>query len=80
MPSPFLLYLLSNYHHTWHDSTMAQNLSKNSNSQIHSDVTMTSMTSFLLCRVPKTAVNSLYLNRYCYFIFYPIIFKLGRDI
>ena len=25
---PFLLYLLSNYHQTWHASTMAQNLSK----------------------------------------------------
>ena len=27
-PPPFLLYLLSNYHQTWHDSTMAQNLSR----------------------------------------------------
>ena len=27
-PPPFLLYLLSNYHKTWHDSTMAQNLSR----------------------------------------------------
>ena len=27
-PPPFLLYLLSNYHQTWHASTMAQNLSK----------------------------------------------------
>ena len=24
----FLLHLLSNYHQTWHDSTMAQNLSR----------------------------------------------------
>ena len=27
-PPLFLLYLLSNYHQTWHDSTMAQNLSR----------------------------------------------------
>ena len=27
-PPPFLLYLLSNYHQTWHASTMPQNLSK----------------------------------------------------
>ena len=25
---PFLLYLLSNYYQTWHDSTLEQNLSK----------------------------------------------------
>ena len=27
-PLPFLLYLLSNYHQTWCNSTMAQNLSR----------------------------------------------------
>ena len=27
-PPPFLLYLLPNYHQTWHASTMAQDLSK----------------------------------------------------
>ena len=28
VPPPFFLYLLSNYHQTWHANTMAQNLSK----------------------------------------------------
>ena len=53
---------------------------KSSNSKIHSDVTMTSMTFSLLCLVSKAAVNSLYQNRHCFFIFYLILFKLGRNI
>ena len=53
---------------------------KSSNSKIHSDVTMTSMTLSLLCLVSKTAENSLYQNRHCFFIFYLILFKLGRNI
>ena len=28
VPCPFLLYLLFNYHQTWHDSSLRQNLSK----------------------------------------------------
>ena len=28
VPPPFLLYLLSNYHETWHDSFLRQSLSK----------------------------------------------------
>ena len=55
-------------------------ISQNSTRQIHSDVTMTSMTSSLLCRVSKTAKNSLCLNRCCFFIFYPTLFKLGSNI
>ena len=62
---PFLHYLLSNYHHTWHDSIMAQNL-LNSYSQIHNDVTMTHMTPFLLCCVSKTTYNSPYSNMCCF--------------
>ena len=38
------------------------------------------MTSSLLCWVSKIAENSLYLNRCCFFIFYPILFKLDRNI
>ena len=48
--------------------------------KIPSDVTMTSMTSYLLCRVSKTAENSLFLNRRYFFVFYSILFKLSRNI
>ena len=38
------------------------------------------MTSSLLCWVSRIAENNLYLNRCYFFIFYPILFKLGRNI
>ena len=50
---PFLLYLLSNYYQTWHDGTLAQNLSK-------AVKVISIMTSSLLGRVSKIAENSLY--------------------
>ena len=56
-PTPlplFLLYLLSNYCQTWHDSTMAQNLSKGSKSQIHNDVTRCHLCSVEYQKLLKT--------------------------